>query len=175
MISQEMLKALLTYEPETGVFRWKERPPEMFEDGCGRYNKERNCKRWNNQWADTEAGTTRPDGYKIITVKRRRYRSHHLAFLYVHGFLPGELDHIDNNPSNNRISNLREATRSQNMANSYNRRANRGVCWHRAAGKWEAHITINRKKHYLGLFRTQEEAAAARKAAAKEQFGEFSS
>lgn len=175
MIDQQLLRELLSYDPETGVFIWRERTPDMFNEGTGRHSRERNCKRWNSQWAGVVAGTNRADGYQFICVRNRRYRGHHLAFLYVYGRLPREIDHIDHDPANNRISNLREATRSQNMANSCARREFKGVHWHKAARKWEAHITIDRRKHYLGLFESREAARDAYREAATEQFGEFAS
>lgn len=88
-----------------------------------------------------------------------------------------DVDHINGNKLDNRKSNLRIATRSQNNANSklssHNNSGYRGVGWMPARNKWRARIQINGKGIHLGLFETIEEAALAYNAAARKYFGEF--
>jgi len=82
--------------------------------------------------------------------------AHRLAWFLVYGRNPkGEIDHINGNPSDNRICNLRECTRSQNVMNT--RRGN-GVCWHKTKKKWQALVKSGGKSHFLGHFDTREEA-----------------
>jgi hypothetical protein len=87
------------------------------------------------------------------------------------------LDHINGSKSDNRLSNLREATKAQNGANTRlsvnNSSGYKGVRWHTAAKKWVAKIKINYKSIHLGLFTDIEDAAAAYQAAALKYFGEF--
>jgi hypothetical protein len=100
--------------------------------------------------------------------------------IYMHRAIAGAgkgvtVDHIDHDGLNNRKSNLRECTYSQNAANArkgpgYTSK-HKGVCWH--AGKWEAFIRCRDKHLYLGRFATEEEAATAYAIAAKDMFGEF--
>lgn len=90
-----------------------------------------------------------------------------------------QIDHIDNNKSNNRLANLRKATNSENNANGgasvqiNNKSGFMGVNWHKQSKKWMAGITKQRKPHYLGLFHCPREAARAYDEKAREFFGEF--
>lgn len=91
--------------------------------------------------------------------------------------LPDEIDHIDRDPSNNRLSNLRAATRSQNARNKKIGRANTsgatGVTWHKRIGKWQAQIEMERKSIYLGVYSDLSDAVSARAEAARRYFGEW--
>lgn len=87
------------------------------------------------------------------------------------------VDHINGNALDNRVSNLREASRSQNM---WNRRKNKngtslykGVCWHKQHNKWIANIQVNKKRYFIGLFDSEEDAAEAYKNREKLEYGEF--
>jgi hypothetical protein len=113
----------------------------------------------------------------IITLFRRNYPAHRLAWLYVHGKWPnGHLDHINRNPSHNVIANLREATAAENAYNRKTRRDNRvglkGVS-RTKYGTFKAWIQVNKKPLYLGSYPTPEKAHAAYVAAAQKHFGEF--
>ena len=120
--------------------------------------------------AGTEAGCIRSDGYVTISIDRTIYLAHRLAWLYVHGYMPeNDLDHIDQDPSNNQISNLREVSRSCNAQNSGNPKDNtsgvKGIYWHKQVGKWHVQITTNRRKAYLGIYDDFDDAVCARLAA----------
>ena len=167
--SSDYVRQLLDYDPESGLFVWRPRPRDMFS-GLRAYAA------WTSKYAGKYAGCTQQDGYRIINIRSSLYLAHRLAWLLVYGEpVPVELDHIDRNGLNNRITNLREATRAQNIANSGARKNNktgiRGV--HRWQGKYRARIEINRKSVSLGMFDTAEEAGMAYRKAAAIAHGEF--
>lgn len=122
------------------------------------------------------AGCLRPNGYRTIAVDREVNLAHRLAWLLVYGEWPdGDLDHINGERDDNRIVNLRLATRAQNNMNA--RRPCSNTSGYKGAsfcrGKWDARIGIDGKDVYLGSFDTPEEAHAAYANAASKVFGEF--
>lgn len=138
MLTQDELKALLHYDSDTGVFTRLVRTSNAINVG-------------------DIAGTTDAKGYVIIRVKGVTHKAHRLAWLYVHGVWPsGEVDHINHDPSDNRISNLRDVSKS---ANQQNRRAPRG--YSRDGNRWKAQIRVCGKWQHLGCFATESEAHAA--------------
>lgn len=150
------LKELLQYDPETGVFTWKRR---------------RGAKR-------ATAGCYNRLGYRLIGVDYDLHMAHRLAWLYVHGeWPPSHIDHINGDPSDNRIANLRLATQSQNGANARLRSDNtsgyKGAYWFKPVKRWMSSICKDGKQVHLGYFDTAEQAHAAYMNAAKEMFGEF--
>lgn len=100
---------------------------------------------------------------------------HRLIFVYHHGYLPEELDHIDANRTNNRIKNLRPATRSQNLANSMlrydNKTGYKGV--HSVTSGYIAQIGYKGTRHYLGVYKTAKQAAVVYNKKAAELFGQY--
>ncbi len=141
----------LNYDPATGVFTMKA--------ASGR------------RAAGDIAGYVKKDGYRLVWHEGRYQYAHRLAWTAVHGTAPAhEIDHINGVRDDNRISNLREATRSQNMMNI----AHSGVHWHRARGKWQALIRVNGKRRFLGSFATEQDARAAYERARAELHGLFS-
>lgn len=168
-ISQEYLKQRLDYDPETGIFVWKPKP----------VTDKRVDKAWNTKCAGKVANHTFKNGYVYIRLDGERYLAHRLAWLYMTGTWPtGFLDHRDRNPENNRISNIREASQSQNMANTKMTKGSigaRGVTFRKDRNKYRATITFQHKRFYIGLFDTVEEASAAYKSAAIRVFGDFAS
>lgn len=148
MVTQERLKQLLHYEPQMGVFTWRVDRNHLARSGC-------------------VAGSVNSCGYRHIWIDGRQYKASRLAWLYVHGAFPsGLIDHIDRVRTNDRISNLRIASRIENGQNLGVRKNNKsgfvGVSWHKRTSKWTAQIAINGRKIYLGLFNTAKEASAAR-------------
>ncbi len=118
-----------------------------------------------------EVGNNKRGIYSYIEVRGRKYLAHRLAWLYVYGQWPHSLiDHIDGNPRNNEISNLREATDVENHQNT----KCRGFHFCRRNQKYRAQITIEKQRRYLGYFDTPEQARAAYEAASQQHFGKFS-
>lgn len=157
-ITQDELKELLHYDPETGMFTWK-------------------SHRGGTAYKYSVAGRKNTQGYIAIRVKGCRYQAHRLVWLYVNGYLPKyQIDHINGDGSDNRLCNLREATHAENQQNVSIRSDNTsgfpGVSWHKQAKKWRATIRIKRQKISLGLF---SDAALAYEAylKAKEQYHTF--
>lgn len=124
-----------------------------------------------------ESGTIDRNGYRVINVAGRLYRAHRLAWFMVTGEWPkNSLDHISGDVSDNRMSNLREATKSENGRNSRSRRGSsqyKGVSWDKLRSKWQAHIMHHRKSIALGRFDSELEAHKAYCVAADRLHGDF--
>jgi hypothetical protein len=157
MLTQDRLKALLTYDPLTGLFV-------------------RNVNKGRAKKGDV-AGCTISCGYVEIGIDGERYPAHRLAFLYMTGSFPeADGEHENRKRSDNRWENLRNATRVQNRYNTVARSASgyKGVYLHKSSGRWNARIqTPNKKEKSLGYFSTPEAAFAVADAARKELHGEF--
>lgn len=159
MTLQEQLKSLLDYDTETGVFKWL-------------VANTRNVRK-----GDVAGCLTKDKGYIRIDVLGKQYPAHRLAWLYMTGEWPDkkQIDHINLSKADNRWSNLRIATPSQNKANSKKRPDNtsgyKGVS--KFEGKWKAQCTANGVHTYLGLFDTPEEASLAYQSFASVAQGEF--
>ena len=158
MLTAERLRELLDCNPKTGSCRWRA------TRGSAK--------------AGSEAGQTRSDGYRSISIDGKRYYRHRIIWFFVHDEWPsGDIDHIDNVSGHDWIDNLRPATREQNLANmrlhAKNTSGFKGVSWHKWRCKWRASISRNNKHSHLGFFDTPEAAAAAYRAAALKAHGEF--
>jgi hypothetical protein len=133
-----------------------------------------NQRRWNERYAYKKCFTTiDPDGYKKASVLGCMYPAHRVIWLMIHGRFPLDMiDHINGNPGDNRLENLREVDRWENAKNQKLAKNNAsGVIgveyWHSAkrSKQWVARISVQGKRIFLGYFGTFEEAVAARKAA----------
>jgi HNH endonuclease len=156
-ITAEEARYLLSYDPATGVFLWKNPKPGMRKGAI--------------------AGTTSPFGYRIIMINQVCYRAHWLAWLITTGCWPTNIiDHKNLDGCDNRLANLREATHGQNRANSRcNRRKHdlpKGV-FRANGGKFGAQVVSSKVHYYLGVFNTPEEAHAAYMDRAVALHGEF--
>lgn len=146
-LTAEMVRQLLSYDPHTGVFTWRVKPAPAIRAG-------------------SIAGRTDARGYSGINIRYKKYASHRLAWLYVTGEWPSQqIDHIDKNPSNNRFSNLRDVSGSDNCLNrdhpgKARAAATKGVTLLKS-GRWQAQISVNAKVEYLGSFTTEADASAA--------------
>lgn len=146
----------VSYDPETGVFRWL------------RY-------RAANAHAGDCAGSIGGGGYRYVRIGGLQHRANRLAWLMMTEAWPsGQVDHIDGDTSNDRWANLRDATPGQNCANARRRRDNstgiKGV--RRMNSRWQVRLGKNGARH-VGTFDTLEEAAAAYERAALALYGDF--
>lgn len=159
--SVQRLKHLLACDFERGILVWKNASNPMGRGG-------------GKQYIGKVAGGAHPSGYIYIAVDGKKYGAHRIVWAMAHGeWQPDGLhiDHIDGNPANNELKNLRLATRSQNQANRRSQ-GTKGVRLH-ACGKWEARLTAAGTKIYLGLHATMADAKEAYDSAAREHFEEF--
>lgn len=153
MLTQERVKELFTYDPESGVLRWRvQRGPKRPGDVAG-------C----------EAKQTVGKWYLQIRIDYRLYYVHRVVYLYQMGELPIEVDHEDGNGLNNRWDNLRNVDRLGNRMNCRRSCVNTsgvvGVHYNKGSRRWDAYINKNKGRTYLGGFASKDEAAVARKRA----------
>lgn len=144
-VTQEELKDVLDYNPETGIFKWKR----------GRYR-------------GNIAGSINKSGYPTVRIGLRQYYLHRLAILFISGNTPARcVDHLDRDKTNNRLDNLRVISKAENNRNMPRRKDNTsgetGVFWNKRRHKWIAQIKHNGRQIYLGSFDDILSAAAARK------------
>ena len=159
MLTQEELKRVLRYDIDTGLFTRTVSTNGKIKVG-------------------ETAGYLHPHGYIYIRVKNKRYYTHRLAWLYTYGEFPDKcVDHINGNRSDNRFTNLRLASKSENQ---FNRKKDKrctsgfkGVSYVEKCDKWKAQAYAFGKHHYLGLFLTPEEAAHIYNEFTKILHGEF--
>ena len=106
------------------------------------------------------AGSIDADGYLITSVLGKRQKNHRIIFLMHHGYLPKIIDHIDRNPANNKIENLREASRSLNCLNSKINKTNKSgaknVDFLKSKKRWRVLMQIQKKSYFFGYFKDLE-------------------
>jgi hypothetical protein len=158
-VTQDRLKELINYDPDTGVFTHK-------------------TQRGKTSSIGEVAGCDKPDGYRYMSVEKHRYVAHRVAWLYYYGYdAPIFIDHINGIKSDNRISNLRLATSKNNNTNvglkKNNKSGYKGVSYIEKRKKYRAQIFNGGKNYYLGEYHTAIEAHKAYCNKASELFGEF--
>lgn len=158
MLTQQRLKEVLSYDPETGDFTWKvSLSPKALVGSI--------------------AGYANPFGYIRIQIDGNQFLAHQLAWFYLHGVWRKDLDHKNRKQGDNRIANLRPATPSNQMHNRKMLRNNtsgfKGVAWDEARQKWRALIKVNHKSIYIGRFADRYQAAFEYDKAALRLHGEF--
>lgn len=163
-----LLRQLLDYNPQTGSLVHRVRPREMFAS-------KRAWSTWNARYAGLPA-TSPKAGYLRVIIFNRHYKAHRVAYK-IHFSIepPPELDHINGDGLDNRISNLRPASSRQNKLNQRLRSDSttsvKGVS--PIGRKFRATARVGGKQLHLGRFSTISEAAAARRTAEIEYYGEF--
>lgn len=166
--SARLLRRLIAYDPSTGEMRWKERPVWMFSDN--HYGRETLARMWNERRAGEIAfSATDAAGYKTGQIFSRRLQAHRVIFKMEFGICPRYVDHINHDPADNRLANLRAVTNKQNLQNASLSKANRsgvtGVFWHRRDRAWVARIRVDGRDIHLTQSKNKRAAIAARKAA----------
>lgn len=173
MPPRDELCKLLDYNPETGDLTWKARDDVQFA-GCKLPHRARAI--WNARYAGKRALTCpMPQGHLHGNIGNRRFLAHRVIWVIMTGIEPGEIDHINGNPADNRWCNLRDVTHVENGRNygrgKHNTSGVTGVSFAKNIGKWHAYIQdIPGSRINLGYFDVFDEAVAARRAAEK-RFG----
>lgn len=162
-INSEIARELLDYDPDTGEFTWKYRERHWFSSLRG-------YKMWNAKNAGKRAGYLRTDvrwGYqhREVRLMRSNYKEHRLVWLWMTGEWPkDEIDHKNQDATDNRWPNLRQATHTENMRNislaKNNTSGHIGVSWEKRYSKWLAYGRVGGRRKYLGMYEDISEAAA---------------
>jgi hypothetical protein len=155
ILSQEELLNLVEYRD--GELYWKIKPAK-------------------NRNLGDKAGSIKKNGYCMVQINKKLDYVHRFIYLMFYGYMPKIIDHIDRNPSNNKIENLREATQTQNLCNkiiqSNNKSGIKGVCWSEKRKQWLATCQINGK--YIRKYcKTVDEAQIAVRKLREQLHGQF--
>jgi hypothetical protein len=155
MTQQDLFESILTYNPNDGLFRIAR------------------IKRGTNFPIGTVVGYRDEKGYVKLTVNKKRYRAHRLAWLWMTGDSPSQIDHKNRVRHDNRFCNLRAADQTSNQRNVKkmvnNTSGVTGVYWRKDAGLWIAGIGISGKFVYLGRFKRKKDAINARLSAERQE------
>ena len=148
ILTQEFLRHLLDYNPDTGVLTWRAKPSQGIKIG-------------------RQAGTPTSEGYLALQINKKKMYAHRAIWLHVHGVWPAEeIDHINRNRADNRLVNLRAATRLENSHNTgkhvTNTSGHKGVTFHRRNKQWQVQLSANNKTFYVGQFAQLTDAVQAR-------------
>lgn len=157
---EKKLKYFLSYDPETGVFKWANSPNYNIKSG------------------DTARNIT-VKGYARIRLNKKHFFLHRVAWFFYYGSWPDCLiDHINGDRADNRISNLREASFSENARSKgiqkNNKTGYKGISKVKGCySRFSARIVLPSGLKYIGSYKSEEEAHAAYIAEAQKHFGEF--
>ena len=159
----DYIKECFVYEASSGCLFWKQRPLQHFASLNA-------CAVWNSKHAGAKAGSPNIKKRWSTKIKNKLYQNHRLVWALVHGVWPADqLDHINGDPEDNRIENLRVVSNTENQKNRWRSHNNtsgvNGVYWHTRDCVWNAHIRVDGRQRSLGTFPSQAQAIVARKAA----------
>jgi hypothetical protein len=164
VLTPEIARRLFSYDAETGKLYWNERPRSDF-------NSARHWNGFNTKSAGKEVGTPSKWGHLRFRIRKDSFQVHRVIWLMAYGEWPEQVDHIDGDPGNNRLENLREVNHLLNCRNAARRKDNSsgitGISRSSKSDRWVATIGDRGSQIHLGDYRTLEEAIAAREAAAK--------
>lgn len=158
-LTVEFIRDRLDYNPNNGEFKIRKKSGKKGVVG-------------------NKTGSKGKNGYVYLYLNNNVALAHRVAWVYVYGEWPNEqVDHINRDRSDNRISNLRLASQSQNSCNgslrSTNKSGYRGVSWSKEKKKWVSRIVKDRKQYVLGYFDDKEKAYMAYLEAANRLHGGF--
>lgn len=171
VVTPEIVRQLIDYDPATGIAKWRERGPEFFGEnvvyGVTR-SPARNARNWNARHAGKVIKSKGSNGYLYTTILNERHLVHRLCFAHYYGRFPQyHIDHINGDRSDNRIGNLRDVPKTENCKNigiRSNNKSGRAGVFHMPGKQnpWHAFIKADGKKKHLGCFPTLELAGEAR-------------
>ena len=157
-LSRDILREFLTYDPSTGIFRWRISNSNRVRQGA-------------------IAGSSQESGYHLIRFRRKLYKAHRLAFLYMIGSIPAYVDHINGDKLDNSWDNLRECTVCENQQNRKISTANtsgvKGVSRCSDTKSWQVRLQLDGVNKYFGSFKTIAEAEELVKNIREQLHGEF--
>lgn len=147
MLTQERLKELMDYNPDTGMFTRKTALPGHLDGGA--------------------VGSPTKKGYISVGIDYKTYMCHRLVWLWSYGYFPEYgIDHINRVKDDNRLCNLREISHQCNLRNANKQKNNKsgitGVCWRKRYNVWVAKITVNYKDVWIGTYKNKKDAVKAR-------------
>lgn len=159
-LTQEIVRDLLDYNPETGELSHRIRPRNWF-------SSDRSCNTWNARYAGEKAlSSLNTNGYLHGPLLGRMYRAHRIIFLWMTGDWPEEIDHVNHNRTDNRwinISNKNHVENSKNQSLSKgNTSGHIGISWNEYRQKWRARAKVNYRDIFIGYFEDFKNAVAAR-------------
>lgn len=178
ILTAELVRKLVRYEPDTGRLFWIERPVELFRSRWPG-QEQSTADYWNRRNAGKECFLAEDDdGYRIGSIFDLTRKAHRVAWAIETGEWPiGQIDHRNGTRNDNRWPNLRPATEIQNRRNSLAERGRvsdfKGVTWHKRDCVWFTRIYVEGKRIQLGTFTDEVEAAKAYDVAAIQHFGHF--
>ena len=148
ILTQELLRHLLDYSPDTGELTWRAKPSRGVKIG-------------------RQAGTPTSEGYLALQINKKKMYAHRAIWLHVHGvWPPEEIDHINHIRNDNRLCNLRLANRLENSHNTRKHAksvsGHKGVAWHSRNKKWQVQMRFCNKTYYIGQFLDLQDASQAR-------------
>ena len=164
-LTQEIVRELLDYDPDTGALTWKARDQKWFKNGQA-------CKSWNTKYPGKYAFSVKTKkNYLRGKILGHPCLAHRIIWFWMIGSWPNQIDHINGVRDDNRWINLRNVTNQENCKNRALSKRNKsgviGVYWNRQTLKWRTEIVVNQKIIVLGNFSELSSAAAIRKAAEK--------
>ncbi len=169
LLSPNLLRRLVDYDPATGEFIWRSRSASLFNSD--KRDPIHTAKTWNTKCAGKPAfATINVHGYRVACFFGRWVYAHRAAWAIQTGAWPAQqIDHMDGARANNAWANLREVTNKINGRNAKLSRSNAsgtpGVQWFARTNRWQARITIDGGSRHIGYFKNLEDAISARKAA----------
>lgn len=168
-LTAELIRALIDYDPESGLLTWRPRPLEMFPAPTPALQRSI-AAAWNEKNAGQEACACIDGGYKTGGLFYNKLRAHRAAWAIVTGEMPkGQIDHINGDGTDNRWVNLRLVCGKENARNQKRHVTNisghTGVCWSTRHGKWYAYVWAGTTNKKLGYYASLDDAALAARTA----------